>query len=212
MKAFIVIRKPEAFQLLADETRRKILYLLRVKDMNVNQLADELGLTSQAVYHHIRKLLKGKMVEVTKEERVGHLIESYYRSTAEDFLLSTGKIKAKSVRDKAMVKEQITAVVKAYRKFGLDVKYDDNSISKLVDLWVGLQEDCGTCMNPELQDKIWSSDELSLLEKTMAAELSSILLMTDEEFGRNEKNRRELRTFLRSLSQKKEKTVPVKLA
>jgi DNA-binding transcriptional ArsR family regulator len=212
MKAFIVIREPEAFQLLADETRRKILYLLRVKDMNVNQLAAELGLTSQAVYHHIRKLLKGKMVEVTKEERVGHLIESYYRATAEDFLLSTGKIKAESVRDKAMVKEQITAVLKAYRKFGLDVKYDDSNISKLVDLWVGLQEDCGTCMNPELQDKIWSSDDISLLEKTMAAELSSVLLMTDEEFARNEKNRRELRTFLRSLSQKKEKIIPAKLA
>jgi DNA-binding transcriptional ArsR family regulator len=212
MKAFIVIREPEAFQLLADETRRKILYLLRVKDMNVNQLAAELGLTSQAVYHHIRKLLKGKMVEVTKEERVGHLIESYYRATAEDFLLSTGKIKAESVRDKAMVKEQITAVLKAYRKFGLDVKYDDSNISKLVDLWVGLQEDCGTCMNPELQDKIWSSDDISLLEKTMAAELSSVLLMTDEEFARNEKNRRELRTFLRSLSQKKEKAIPAKLA
>jgi len=212
MKAFIVIREPEAFQLLADETRRKILYLLRVKDMNVNQLAAELGLTSQAIYHHIRKLLKGKMVEVTKEERVGHLIESYYRATAEDFLLSTGKIKAESVRDKAMVKEQITAVLKAYRKFGLDVKYDDSNISKLVDLWVGLQEDCGTCMNPELQDKIWSSDDLSLLEKTMAAELSSVLLMTDEEFARNEKNRRELRTFLRSLAQKKEKIVPAKLA
>jgi DNA-binding transcriptional ArsR family regulator len=212
MKAFIVIREPEAFQLLADETRRKILYLLRVKDMNVNQLAAELGLTSQAVYHHIRKLLKGKMVEVTKEERVGHLIESYYRATAEDFLLSTGKIKAESVRDKAMVKEQITAVLKAYRKFGLDVKYDDSNISKLVDLWVGLQEDCGTCMNPELQDKIWSSDDISLLEKTMAAELSSVLLMTDEEFARNEKNRRELRTFLRSLAQKKEKIVSAKLA
>lgn len=212
MKAFIVIREPEAFQLLADETRRKILYLLRVKEMSVTQLAAELGLTSQAVYHHIRKLLKGKMVEVTKEERVGHLIESYYRATAEDFLLSTGKIKAESVRDKAMVKEQMTAVFKSYQKFGLDIKYDDSSISKLVDLWVGLQEDCGTCMNPELQDKIWSSDELSLLEKTMAAELSSVLLMTDEEFARNEKNRRQLRTFLRSLAQKKKKIVPVKLA
>lgn len=212
MKAFIVIREPEAFQLLADETRRKILYLLRVKEMSVTQLAAELGLTSQAVYHHIRKLLKGKMVEVTKEERVGHLIESYYRATAEDFLLSTGKIKAESVRDKAMVKEQMTAVFKAYQKFGLDIKYDDSSISKLVDLWVGLQEDCGTCMNPELQDKIWSSDELSLLEKTMAAEISSVLLMTDEEFARNEKNRRQLRTFLRSLAQKKKKIVPVKLA
>jgi len=213
MKAFIVIREPEAFQLLADETRRKILYLLRVKDMNVNQLADELGLTSQAVYHHIRKLLKGKMVEVTKEERVGHLIESYYRATAEDFLLSTGKIKAESVRDKAMVKEQMTNVLKAYRKFGLDIKYDDSNISKLVDLWVGLQNVCGggTCVDPKLQDKIWSSDDLSLLEKTVAAELSSVLLMTDEEFARNEKNRRELRTFLRSFVQKNE-IVAAKLA
>lgn len=203
MKAFIVIREPEAFQLLADETRRKILYLLRVKEMTVNQLTAELGLTSQAVYHHIRRLLKGKMVEVTREKRVGHLIESYYQATAEDFLLSTGKIKAESVRDKATVKEQMMTVFKAYQKFGLDVKYDDRSISKLVDLWVGLQEDCGTCLNPGLQDKIWSSDELSLLEKTMAAELSCVLLMTKEEFARNEKNRRELRTFLRSLEQKK---------
>jgi DNA-binding transcriptional ArsR family regulator len=212
MKAFIVVREPEAFQLLADETRRKILYLLRVKEMTVSQLAAELGLTSQAVYHHARKLLKGRMIEVAREERVGHLIESYYRATAEDFLLSTGKIKAKSVRDKAMVKEQIAAVFKAYQKFGLDVKYDDSNISEIVDLWIGLQEDCGTCMNPELQDKIWSSDELSLLERTMAAELSSIFLMTNEEFTRNEKNRRELRTFLRSLTQKKEKIIPAKLA
>jgi len=212
MKAFIVIREPEGFQLLADETRRKILYLLRVKEMTVNQLAGELGVTSQAIYHHVRKLLKGKMIEVTKEERVGHLIESYYRATAEDFLLSTGKIKAESVRDKAMVKEQMTAVMRAYQRFGLDVDYGDSTISKLVDLWVGLQEDCGTCMNPELQDKIWSSDELSLLERTMAADLSSVLLMTDEEFARNEKNRRELRAFLRSLTQKKKKTIPTKPA
>jgi DNA-binding transcriptional ArsR family regulator len=212
MKAFVVIREPEAFQLLADETRRKILYLLRVKDMTVNQLAAELELTAQAVYHHIRKLLKGKMVEVAKEERVGHLIESYYRATAEDFLLSTGKIKAKSVRDKAMVREQLAAVFKAYQKFGLEIKYDESSISKLVDLWKGLQEDCGTCVDPQLQDKIWSSEELSLLEKTMAAELSSVLLMTDEEFARNEKNRRELRAFLRSLLRQKKKITATRQA
>ncbi len=212
MKAFIVIREPEAFQLLADETRRKILYLLRVKEMTVNHLADELGLTTQAVYHHIRKLLKGKMVEVTKEERVGHLIESYYRATAEDFLLNTGKIKAKSVHDRAMVKEQITAVLKAYKKFGLDIHYDDNDISKLVDLWKELQEECGPCMEPELQDKIWGSDELSLLEKTLAAELASLLLMTDEESARKEKNRKELSAFLHSLASKKEKAAMAKQA
>ena len=50
MKPFMVVKEPEAFQLLADETRRKILYLLRVKEMTVSQLSSELGLTSQAVY------------------------------------------------------------------------------------------------------------------------------------------------------------------
>lgn len=212
MKAFMVLREPEAFQILADETRRKMLYLLRVKDMSVNQLAEELGLTSQTVYHHIRILLKANMVEVTKEERIGHLIESYYRATAEDFLLSMGKIKAKSVRDKAMVKEQIAAVFKAYNKLGLNIEYDDSTISKLVDLWVNLQKDCGGCMNAEFQDEIWSSDELSLLEKTMAGELLGVYLMTDEEFARNEKNRRQLRSYLLSLTRKKEKIALAKPA
>ncbi len=208
MKAFIVIREPEAYQLLADETRRKILYLLRVKEMTVNQLAAELGLSAQAIYHHIRKLLQGKMVEVTREERVGHLIESYYRATAEDFLLSMGKIKAKSMRDKAQVKEQIAAVFKAYQKFGLNVKHDDQTIMKIADLWAALQENCSDCRDPQIQDEIWGSDELSLMEKTMAAELVSILLMTDQEFAQNEKSRRELRAFLQSsIREKKEKTI-----
>ena len=209
MKAFIVVREPEAFQLLADETRRKILYLLRVKEMTVNQLAQELGFTSQAVYHHARKLLKGNMIEVTREERVGHLIESYYRATAEDFLLSTGKIKAKSVHDKEHVKEQMTAVFKAYKKLGLDVEYDDSKISRLVDLWAKLQEGCSGCMKPELEDEIWGMEELSVLEKTIAAEIMGSLLMSDEEFATSEKNRRALRAFLRSLL-KKEKASPVK--
>lgn len=209
MKAFIVVREPEAFQLLADETRRKILYLLRVKEMTVNQLAQELGLTSQAVYHHARKLLKGNMIEVAREERVGHLIESYYRATAEDFLLSTGKIKAKSVHDKEHVKEQMTAVFKAYKKLGLDVEYDDSKISRLVDLWAKLQEGCSGCMKPELEDEIWGMEELSVLEKSIAAEIMGSLLMSDEEFATSEKNRRELRAFLRSLL-KKETASPAK--
>jgi len=211
MKAFIVLREPEAFELLADETRRKIIFFLRAKDMTVTQLAAELGLTPQAVYHQIRRLLKGKMIEVTKEERVGHLIESYYRATAEDFLLNTGKIKAESIRNKTMVAEQMTAVLETFQKFGLDIQYDDSSISRLVDLWVGLQEyAAGTRINPELQDKIWTAEHLSLLERLMAAELSSVLLMTDEEFMRSEKSRRELRTFLRSFTQKREKIIPAK--
>jgi DNA-binding transcriptional ArsR family regulator len=91
MKAFKVVTDPKAFQLLADGTRRKIVYLLRVKEMSVSQLAAELNLTPQAVYHHVKKLVKGGLVEVSREERCGHLIESYYRATAEMFSFSLGK-------------------------------------------------------------------------------------------------------------------------
>jgi DNA-binding transcriptional ArsR family regulator len=212
MKAFIVVREPEAFQLLADETRRKMLYLLRVKDMTVNQIAEELGVTSQAIYHHVKKLLKGKMIEVTREERVGHLIESYYRATAEDFLLSTGKMKAKTLHSKDLVKDQITVVLKAFKKLGLNLEYDEDKISRLVDLWVGLQECCPGSKKLELEDEIWNMDELSLLEKTMAGEIMSILFMSDDEFSKNEKNRKAFRAFLLSLLRGEEKQEKTKTA
>ena len=82
MKSMITISDPEGFKLFADETRRRIVFLLRAKEMTVSQIAQEFNLTPQAVYHHIKRLVKGGMVEVTREVRVDHLIESYYRATA----------------------------------------------------------------------------------------------------------------------------------
>ena len=42
---------------MADDTRRRVVYLLRAKEMTVGQIHHELQLTPQAIYHHIRKLL-----------------------------------------------------------------------------------------------------------------------------------------------------------
>src|SRR5437867_6715366 len=90
MKAFKVIKDPEAFRLLADETRRRVIYLLRAKDMTVSQIAAELNLTPQAIYHHIRKMRDTGLVEVAREERADHFIETYHRATAESFTFSHG--------------------------------------------------------------------------------------------------------------------------
>src|SRR5207249_2735309 len=68
----------------------RIIYLLRAKEMTVSQIAGELNLTPQAIYHHIRKLRDAGMVEVAREERVDHFIETYYRATAEIFNMSHG--------------------------------------------------------------------------------------------------------------------------
>lgn len=197
----MVIREPEAFQLLADETRRKILYLLRVKEMTVSQIAEELGITSQAVYHHIKKLLKGEMVEVTREERVGHLIESYYRATAEDFLLSHEKIRPQTLHDKKLAEEQVTTVLNALKKLGFNLKFDENRILQLSDLRVGLEE-CCVAEKSEIEDKIWNMDELDLSMRRIAAEFATTLLMSDEEFARQQEDRKKLRDLLLSLVKK----------
>jgi DNA-binding transcriptional ArsR family regulator len=197
MKPFIIVREPEAFQLLADETRRKILYLLRVKEMTVSQLSSELGLTSQAVYHHVRKLLKGKMIEVAKEERMGHLIESYYRATAEDFLLSTGKVSSQTLHDKKLAKEQVTRVLNALNKLGFNLKFDENKISQLADIKGGLEEPCTAC--EKFEDDIWNMEDLDLPMRMMAIEFAGTLLMSEKEYTRQQENRKILRDLLLSL-------------
>lgn len=201
MKAIQVLRDPEAFKLLADETRRKILYLLRVKDMTVSQLASELDLTPQALYHHIKKLLEGGMVEVAREERIGHLIESYYRAAAEDFLLSSGKLSAQTLRDKKLALEQVTVVLNALKKLGFNLDFDKDKISRLVDLRAELTTEC--TKNDEkcirVEEEIWNMDDLNFLTKQIACDFSTTLLMSDEGFVRQQETRKKLRDLLLSL-------------
>jgi DNA-binding transcriptional ArsR family regulator len=196
----MVIREPEAFELLADETRRKILYLLRVKEMTVGQIAGELGITSQAVYHHIRKLLQGKMVEVAKEERTGHIIESYYRATAEDFLLSHGKVSQETLHDKELTQEQITRVLTSLNKLGFKLKFDENKIKQMAELQAGLNEPCTAC--GKYEDGIWNMEDLDLQMRMMAADFAGTLLMSDKEFTTQQENRKKMRELMLSLVKK----------
>jgi DNA-binding transcriptional ArsR family regulator len=201
MKPFMVIKEPEAFELLADETRRKIIYLLRVKDMTVSQVAEELGITSQAVYHHIRRLLKGKMIEVVKEERIGHLIESYYRATAEDFLLSHGKVRSKALHDRELAVEQITRVLNGLNKIGFNLEFDKNKISQMTDLRAEVEEPCVAC--EKYEDDIWNMEDLDLPMRMLAAEFAGTLLMSDKEFNKQQEIRKKIRDLLLSLRARK---------
>jgi DNA-binding transcriptional ArsR family regulator len=203
VKPMQVLRDPEAFKLLADGTRRKILYLLRVKEMTVGQLAAELGITPQALYHHIKKLLEGKMVEIAREERIGHLIESYYRATAEDFLLMCGKLKAQTLRDRKLAEQQVTACLNALKRLDFDLEFDENKISQLVDLRAGLTECCKDDERlTRILDGIWNMDDLDLLTQQIASDLVGTLLMSDRDFANQQENRKKLRDLLLSLIKK----------
>ena len=195
MKPIKAIKDPEAFQLLGDETRRKIVFLLRVKEMTVSQIAAELSVTPQAVYHHIKKLRKGGMVEVAREERIDHLIESYYRATAETFFCSVGK----TPRSRELAEDQVRTVLNALKRLGFSLEFDENQISQLIDVWSKLDEYKGS---EKFEDAISNLDEVDFLTKQTVQKYAETLAMSDEEFVRQQELRKKFRDLLISLVKK----------
>lgn len=63
----------ELFKILAVDKRIEIIELLKKEDMNVNSLAEALGITSSAVSQHLRVL---KSAGLVRDERRGYWI--YY--------------------------------------------------------------------------------------------------------------------------------------
>lgn len=189
MRTVKVIRDPRAFELLADETRRKMIYLLRAKEGSANQLAKELGMTPQAIYHHVRKLLEAGLIEAAREERIGHLVETYYRAAAEVFQLSHGEGGAEV--GERMVREALEALP----KLGLPVRIDDELVSKAVKLF---RKEGSMGIKPELEEKLNSMEDLGFLTKQGVTEFAKFLSMTDRQFEEYTGAARELRDLLKS--------------
>lgn len=190
MKSFKVITDPEAFQLLGDDTRRRIIYLLRAKDMTVAQIAEELKLTPQAIYHHIRKLKDADMVEVAREERIGHFIETYYQATAEMFNLAHGSSGSAKV-----LEEEIREALGALPKLGFKANVDPETVAKVVSLTKCVM---GPDKGSPWTEKVNELTEVSYLAKQELLELLYLMKVTDKEFESFLKNYRELRKTLRS--------------
>src|SRR2546426_420716 len=190
MKAFKVIDDPEAFQLLADETRRRVVYLLRAKEMTVSQIAAELNLTPQAIYHHIRKLKEAGMVEIAREERVDHFIETYYRASAEVFHLAHGHSKSSAVMEK-----NTAEALKVLPRLGFPVTAGPEIVSKLVEIERRMEE---IGEKSEWTDKIAALDDVDFITRFGVTHYAKILSMSDQEFNEPLKLYREMRKVVRS--------------
>jgi len=188
LRAFKYIRDPRAFELLADETRRRIIYLLRAKEMTVSQLAGDLHVTTQAVYHQISKLREVGLIEIAREERVDHFIETYYRAAAEVFEFHHGE--AGSGEAEKHFREAFGAL----SKVGLDVEADEQVVKKVTSLHAEMDK---IGLSPELEEKISQLDDEAFFTKSKMYELAQLALMSDRQFDRlieSEKALRELMT------------------
>ncbi len=191
MKPIKTISDPEAFKILADESRRKILYLLRAKEMTVSQIADELDLTPQTVYHHIKKLVDAKMVEVTREVRVDHLIESYYQATAEVFHLTVGH----TTHSKETFSENIEVALKALKKIGFNIAFKKEDVDELAELWMKLDDCCGAKEYEDAIDKL----DIDFFAQQDVREYAGMLAMSEEQLKEQDKIKEKVTQLLRSL-------------
>jgi DNA-binding transcriptional ArsR family regulator len=196
MKPIITITDPEAAKIAMDDTRRKILYLLRAKEMTVSKIADELNLTPQTVYHHIKKLCNVGMVEVSKEVRVDHLIESYYRATAEMFHFTMGK----QTNNEDTANEKIRSTLEALKRIGYNLQYDEEKVKELARMAIEL-EDCCSCR--DVEEAIAKLDDVDYFTKQDVQEYSGLLSMTNQEMTRRNEVQIKFRELLRSLLVKK---------
>jgi len=193
MKAIKVVDDPEKFQLLADDSRRKIIFLLRATEMTVSQIASTLEVTPQAIYHHIKKLQKADLVQVVREERVGHLIESYYRATAEAFLCSVGATPS----GREFFEKQMGTTLDSLGKIGFDLDYGEDDVQMLIEK----QDEVLKCCNEkDFEEKMTDTlDDLDATTLALVKDYGKLLVMTDDEFLHQQRLNKELRDALKSL-------------
>lgn len=189
MKTIKLIKDPQAFNLLADETRRRIIHLLRAKERTVSQIAEELGLTPQAIYHHIRKMKEADLVEVAKEERVDHFIETYYRATAEIFHLSHGEGE-RSADEKKTIKN----IIENMPKIGIDIPSDEETISKVVAAAAKLK---ACAQQSSWFEKVSELEDVDFFGKQAMVEYACLATMSDKDFEAFLENYRNLRKLLK---------------
>jgi len=73
------------FKALNDETRRKIIELLKDKDMNAGEIADEFNISKPSISHHLDIL---KRADLITSEKKGQFIEYSLNTTILEDLLA----------------------------------------------------------------------------------------------------------------------------
>ena len=194
MKPVKMITDPAAMELLGDDTRRRIIYLLRARELTISQIAEELRMTPQAIYHHIKKLLPAEMVEVTREERVDNFIETYYRATAEVFSLSWGT----SGKNQAQAEQRLRDTLLSLDKLGIKARVEEDTVARIIKTQ-GKIETFGN--RQVLEERVAKLDGVDFIGKQELASIATMITLTDKQFQEWLGLQKELRTLLKGLRQ-----------
>ncbi len=65
-------------KILSNASRLQVMALLLDGERSISELAEEIGITPQTVYHHIHKLIDAGLIHVSREVMCGNLMKRYY--------------------------------------------------------------------------------------------------------------------------------------
>ncbi|AQQ53214.1 winged helix-turn-helix domain-containing protein [Planococcus lenghuensis] len=88
MKYEMVLENAAQLHALSHPIRQRILSVLLYKELTNKAIADSLGESPPKVHFHVRELLNAGIIQLTKEEVNGSIIEKYYTASARSFRLS----------------------------------------------------------------------------------------------------------------------------
>ncbi len=206
MRAIKVIRDAKAMDLLADPTRRKVVDLLRAKEMAVIQIAEHLDKTPQAIYHHIGKMLDSGLIEVAKEERIDHFIETYYRTTAEFFMFTQGE--EKDEEGGRLQEARTREAIQALPRIGLGGEIDSETVGKIVGLAKKMDQAWKGKLAQEVSEKVAEMEDIDYFTKQFVIEYAQVVSMRDKQFDEMQRIQRELRELLVAGLKQKPEPVP----
>jgi len=189
----------DAFKLLEDETRRQIVFMLRDEALTVKDIARRLSLTPQNIYHHMNKLQDTGIVRLSYERRDGHIIESFYSTSADNFVYNEDRIPESTVRSYMDILNGLNEL-----GHGLDASLD--TASQLEELYTeylrGASSDvprddvCEVCSFSGFFMKFGPMNNV-LLNRVL--HMAALLEMTDQEFGAHLERLGKIREFLKSM-------------
>ena len=189
----------EAFSLLEDRTRRRMLLLLRESELSAKDIALRLSMTPQNVYHHLKRMIEAGLVVEVQERRSGHLIESFYTTTADTFVYHEDDIPEND-------NHRFVEVLNGLNELGAGVQVSEENARLLSEL---AAEKAGLQGNPMLADDVCAFcgssgyfTKFGPMDPTLLTRIlkyNGIMNMSDEDFERSLMTVRELRRQLLSM-------------
>ncbi|CAD5245325.1 ArsR/SmtB family transcription factor [Thermococcus camini] len=118
MREVLIITEPEKVKVLSEETRFRILQLLRERPMTINELSDALGKDRTTVYRHIKTLERAGLVE----EIEAHGNERVYSRAARLFLIKADPDENIEKFRQAYLQVEAEKLVQILEKAGFKIK------------------------------------------------------------------------------------------